>query len=267
LPAGTLYYGASTPKDNLAPFETDLGTTLACYRSFFSADDAGALVERARTDLETGRVPLPSIKPPGPWAEAARDTGWLDSIVGPLADLDGPVFLIVHHEPENDAAHFGTPSDYVALQEAAIDRAALAGGNIAVVPVLGTWSFHENADRDPREWNVHAASVYGLDLYNPWAEHNGTDWVSFADKFELAQREVDGRPVLIGEYGCRTDPERPGRAAQWLRDAFEVALGGNVVAMSYFNSAVNSPDGSWELDAERLPVFNELLRSPQVARV
>ena len=46
-----------------------------------------------------------------------------------------------------------------------------------------------------------------------------------------------------------------------------MALGDGVVAMSYFNSYRNSPDGSWELDAETYPVFAELVAGPGVARI
>jgi hypothetical protein len=215
-------------------------------------------------DLAAARMPIASIKPPGPWAATARDAGWIESLVGPLGDLDDQLFLCVHHEPENDAARYGTADDYVALQNALLDATA-ATSNVVVVPILGTWSFDERSERLPSEWNVHGAGVYGLDLYNPWSPTNGKEWVPFSDKLELAMQEADGRPILIGEYGCRSDPSQPGRAAGWLDDAFDSALGSGVVAMAYFNSARNSPDGTWELDAETLPVFADLISGPQVA--
>ena len=55
---------------------------------------------------------------------------------------------------------------------------------------------------------------------------------------------------LIGEYGCRDDPENPGLAAEWLRDAAEYGRSHNFVSMSYFNSGVQSPDGTWALQGE-----------------
>lgn len=266
-PPDQLYYGASTPQAELAAFEAELGTALACYRSFFKHWEVPALVAQARSDIAAGRVPLTSIKPPASWVETARDTAWLDSLMEPLSDVGGPVYLIINHEPENDAHRFGTSAEYVALQQAALTRATMAGGMLTVVPILSSWSFDEQANRTPREWNVPEAPIYGLDLYNPWAAHNGNPWVPFADKLALAEHEAAGRPVLVGEYGCRTDPTKPGRAARWLTDAFDVALAEGVVAMSYFNSSVGATDGTWELDAETLPVFSDLLRSDEVARI
>jgi hypothetical protein len=209
-------------------------------------------------------MPIASIKPPGSWAATAQDHAWIDSLVGPLGDLGHQMFLCVHHEPENDAAHYGTAADYVAMQNALLDAAAPTP-NVVVVPILGTWSFDERSARLPSEWNVHRAGVYGLDLYNPWSPTNGKEWIPFADKLDLAAQEADGRPMLIGEYGCRSDPAQPGRAADWLSDAFDAALAAGVVAMAYFNSSRNSPDGSWELDSETLPAFARLMEGPHVA--
>jgi hypothetical protein len=259
----SLYYGAATPPDRLAAFEAQLGSRLSCYRSFFNSSQVGSLHSRVAVDLEHGRMPIASIKPPGPWAATARDHAWIDHVVGPLGHLDHKVYLCVHHEPENDAAHYGSPADYVAMQDAVLD-AATSTPNVVVVPILGTWSFDDRSDTVASNWNVERAAVYGVDIYNPWSTNTNKGWVPFADKLELAAEEAAGRPMLIGEYGCRSDPAEPGRAAQWLQDALEAALNAGVVAMAYFNSERNSPDGSWELDGETLPVFAEILQGPHV---
>lgn len=75
-----------------------------------------------------------------------------------------------------------------------------------------------------------------------------------------------GYPTLVGEYGCRTDPENPGCAAQWMRDARDFAYANGFIGISYFNSGLNSPDGTWELDSERTPVFTDLLGRTETAR-
>jgi hypothetical protein len=267
LPKGQLYYGSSTPAGTLDSFESALGTRLSCHRTFFSPGGEAALVAEAAADLRDGRLPIPSIKPPASWAETARDDAWLDSLIGPLSDLPGPVYLVIHHEPENDAARFGSSDDFVALQRAALSRADAAGDNVTVVPILTAWSFDERSAIDASSWNVDNAPIYGLDVYNPWSADNGKPWTLFGDRLALSADDAAGRPILIGEYGCRTDPADPGRAAAWMREAFTSSLRADAVAMAYFNSAVGSRDGTWELDDERFPVFSELLRSGQVARV
>ncbi len=269
LPVTTrkVFYGAATPPDRLDSFEARLGSTLSCYRSFFEAGSEAELVTQAGNDIHAGRAPLVSIKPPGSWAATAANTSWLDALVEPLSRLPGPVFLIVHHEPEDDTATYGTPADYVAMQDAALARAAMAGNNIRVVPVLSSWSFNPSSSREPQEWNVERAAIYGLDLYNPWSPTNGKPWQPFSERLALAEHEAAGRPILVGEYGCRTDPAQPGRAAGWMQDAFDDAVHGNVVAMAYFNSNRNTRDGTWELDAETFPVFSQLLQSKDVAHI
>lgn len=266
-PAGKLYYGAATPPDRLAAFEDQLGSVLSCHRSYFQAGQEDLLAARCRADVRAGRAPLVSIKPRGSWAETARDDAWLDRLVEPLSDVTGPVFLVIHHEPEDDAARFGSPADYVAMQRAALARAARAGSNVTVVPVLSSWSFDERASRSPAEWNVEDAPVYGFDLYNPWSPTNSKDWVSFSDQLAVSAREAGGRPLVVGEYGCRSDPSQPGRAAEWMVSAFNSALEADIVAMAYFNSDRNTRDETWELDHETLPVFAHLLRDHHVTRV
>lgn len=267
FPGGSLYYGASTPIAKLSAFEATLGLTLSCYRSYFEAGQEGLLLARVKSDLALGRMPIPSIKPPGPWADSAKDIGWLERLLGPLGDVDEKIFLSVHHEPENDAASYGGAADYVALQAAVLEQAARVARNVVVVPVVAAWSFDERAERVPQEWNVRDAPVYGLDLYNPWSPDNGKDWVPFEERLDLAEVEAHGRPILVAEYGCRTDASQPGRAASWMNDAFEAALASDVIGMAYFNSSRNSPDGTWELDSETFPVFAELLARPNVTRI
>ena len=43
--------------------------------------------------------------------------------------------------------------------------------------------------------------------------------------------------------------------------AFQYAVTHNIVAMSYFNTPLHTPDVTWELDGEREPVFKWLLNS------
>ena len=73
-------------------------------------------------------------------------------------------------------------------------------------------------------------------------------------------------PLVIGEYGCRPDPENPGLAAEWLHDAADHARSRGVVSMSYFNSSINAEDGTWELLGETEQAFSELLAADWVAR-
>ena len=271
--AGSVYYGASLPDTRSLPaWESTLGSRLAVNRSYFTYAP-GVNVEiavRCRDDLVRDRLPHVSVKPPGTWhdvASGAQDP-WLSDLLQGLRGEDGPVLLTLHHEPENDAGAPGMlPPDFVGMQRRAVDRAASLAPNVTIVPVLQHWTFDPlRKDIDPREWVTREAAVFGVDIYNPWSPDNGKEWRTFSSLTEEVLPWTDGKPVVIGEYGCREDPQNPGLTSQWLRAAADYGRGANVVAMSYFNSGVNTPQGTLSLGGESEVTFAELLASPWVAR-
>ena len=267
-----LYYGASVPHDRSRPaWEKKLGAPLALNRSYFTPDpnETAQLVHRCLDDLAHSRLPHVSIKPPGTWGEVAagaRDD-WLDGMLRPLGD-HGPVFLTLHHEPENDAGPPGMQSsDYVDMQHLAIRTAAELAPRVTIVPVLQQWTFDPaRHDIDPSAWLVPDAAVIGLDIYNPWSPTNGKQWRSFGSKVDEVRGWFGDTPIAIGEYGCRDNPEIPGLAADWLRQAADYARTHDIVSMSYFNSGVGAEDGSWELKDGAELAFAELLAADWVAR-
>jgi hypothetical protein len=270
---GSLYYGASVPHHRSLPaWEDRLGSTLALNRSYFTPDhnETAQLVRRCREDLLHGRLPHVSTKTWGTWREVAagEHDGWLTGMLRPLGEEGRPVFLTLHHEPENDAGPPGMgPSDYVAMQRRAILLAAELAPQVTIVPVLQQWTFDPaRHDVAPASWLVPDAAVIGLDVYNPWSPTNGKEWRSFGSKVDEVREWFGDTPLAIGEYGCREDPEIPGLAAEWLRDAAEYARTHGIVSMSYFNSGVGARDGSWRLTGAAEQAFAELLTADWVAR-
>jgi hypothetical protein len=71
------------------------------------------------------------------------------------------------------------------------------------------------------------------------------------------------KPIIVAEYGTRTDPARPGRAAQWMLDSYEYALANNVMVMDYFNTAPAGIKEPFILDAERLAAYAQCLTDPR----
>jgi hypothetical protein len=258
---------------SLSTWEARLGSTLSLHRSYFEADlnEASQLVRRCRADLAHARLPHVSLKLGGTWQHVAsgdRDP-WLRVLLRRLGELSAPMLVTLNHEPENDAGPPGMqPSDYVAMQRHAISLAAELAPQVTIAPVLQHWTFDPmRGGNDPAEWLVPEAAVMGLDLYNPWSPRNGKQWRGFGSKMDEVIGWFGETPLVIGEYGCREDPANPSLAAEWLRDAAEYARTHNIVSMSYFNSAKNSPDGTWQLHGEGEHAFAELLASDWVARV
>jgi hypothetical protein len=272
-PPGSLYYGASLPYHlSLPSWERELGSVLGVNRSYFTPDanETAQLVSRCRDDLEAGRLPHVSTKALGTWAEIASgaEDDWLASMLYPLGEQEAPIIFTLHHEPENDAGPPGmTSTDYVAMQRRTIRVAAELAPQVIVAPVLQHWTFDPlRDDSDPALWIVDDASVIGLDVYNPWSPTNGKEWRTFGSKLAEVSVWFGDLPIVIGEYGCREDPLNPGLAAEWLRDAADYARSHNVFSMSYFNSATDATEGTWELSGETELAFAELLASDWVAR-
>ena len=268
---GSLYFGASVPYYRSLPaWEARLGETLALNRSYFLPDNAHGLLTQTRQDLRRRRLPHVSIKPPGTWADVAsgRRDRWLVGILAGLHLQRLPVFLSINHEPENDAGAYGMhPQDFAGMQRRAIRLARETAPNVTVVPVLQAWTFEPTRGNSrPAAWVVPEAEVFGLDAYNPWSPANGKPWRSLGSRVDEALPWIGSKPIAIGEYGCRMDPAFPARTAAWLGDAVEYARTHNVVSMSYYNSALNSPDGSFELTGRAEALFARLLKSPWVSR-
>jgi hypothetical protein len=267
--AGRLYYGASVEGGDPSSLESQTGTKLSLYRSYMQAStSASAMASRASADVANGRIPLISTKVPGSWASVAAgdQDAWLLDRIRALATIKGPVWLALHHEPSGD----GAASDWVAMQQHAHKLIKANSTNIALVGILNGWDFKQK-NGNPGAYNMPVGTgvdVMGFDSYNGWSPSNGKAWQPVADVLAPGLTiQSWGYPTLVGEYGVRTDPDNPGRAAQWLRDAYSYAAAHNFVGLSYFNSAQNSPDGSWALDSERLPAFRDSLRGAFTARM
>jgi hypothetical protein len=52
-----------------------------------------------------------------------------------------------------------------------------------------------------------------------------------------------------------------------MRDAFRYAYGNDIVGLSYFDSALNAPVGSWVLDEVRTRAMRECIGRPQVVQL
>lgn len=265
----TMYYGASVEGGDPATLEGQTGHRLALYRSYMHADTpASRFSARAAADVAAGRLPLISTKVPGTWASVANgdQDAWLLERVRALATVPGPVWLALHHEPSGD----GNPADWVRMQQHARRLIDANSTNIALVGILNGWDFKQR-NATPQVWNHPVGTgvdVMGFDSYNGWSPTNGKQWQAASDVLSPALTIAAwGYPTLVGEHGCRTDPSQPGRAAQWMRDAYAFGVAHGFVGMSYFDSGLNSPDGTWELDSERLPVFRTSLTAATTARL
>lgn len=267
---GKLYYGASVVASigGVPRLESQVGHVLGVHRGYFVPASGSSLLRQVADDHSRGRLPHVSTKVPGTWADVAagRYDSWLRSLLTNLAGSRQPVLLTLHHEPENDTGGPGmAPNNYVAMNTHAIALAASDAPNVTIAPNLMQWTFDPHSGRNPGDWLVPSSKVISTNVYNQWSAGNGLAWTPIGDKLGMVMPWAQGKPFVIGEYGCRTDPTRPGRAAAWMNDAFDWCVAHNVVSMPYFDSDQHSRFGSWILDGERLAAFEQNLNRPEAA--
>ncbi len=259
-----MYYGASCVASYGVPtLEKQLGHNLGVHRGYFVAktNSTNGLVRQVADDHAKGRMPSVSTKVPASWADmaAGRQDTWLRALLSRLNATGGPVFLTLHHEPENDTGGKGmAPQDWREMNEHAHALTRTVAPKVSIVPILMQYTFARGSGRKPADW-VPATPILSTDCYNAWSPTNGLQWRSLEDKMQDVLPYANGRPIVLGEYGCRTDKKNPGRAADWMQEAFDFARTNNFVSMSYFNSWQHSRFGSWELDAERLAVMKRII--------
>ncbi|HQR26670.1 MAG TPA: hypothetical protein PLP61_06475 [Nocardioides sp.] len=265
---GRLYLGASLGSLEPAAARPDLGgAAMSMTRRFYRADQVPLMAEAARGDVSAGILPFVSSKLPGSWAAVARGEydAWLDDVLGTLADVDAPVLLALHHEPENDVGPDHSRQDWVALQQRALARAE--GTPVTVVPVLMTWTFrHHLSQRDPQGWLVPGAPLLGVDLYNPWQPTRPSPWVEFAGLLQPIRAVVPDLPLVVPEVATAPDPADPMRTALWLRRAVQTAVQQDVVGMAWFDTETPNHHDR-RLDEAGRQELQQLLTGPEIARL
>lgn len=226
------------------------------------------MVSDIRSDVAHGVMPFISFKLPGPWSSFGTGGAhaWWQGLLSALGQVDSPVFLALHHEPENDTGSGHDARHWVELQSIARETADTAAPNVTVVPTLMQRTFDPAAGRDPESWLVPNVSLMGIDVYNPWRPLGTEPWESFDTIIDRVRSFLPDTPLIIPEIGCRADPSDPGRAPLWLTDAFERCIGDDIAGMAYFDSAYNNDDGALTLSGARLRTWKNLLARREVTK-
>lgn len=259
---GSVYYGAAlAPGASMTAFEGQVGR-VGAHRIFATAGQTASLLSQVHDTVAARRFPVVSIKPVGSWKDIAqgRHNPWVDALLDGLGEVDSPLCFTVNHEPENDVdGGENTAAWHQAMTEFLINRAATRAPRVNVIQILMRWTFAPQSGRHPQDWISDAPTLFGIDGYNLWEPGFDKPWTSLRTLLEPAIEMADGRPLVIGEYGCRTDPDKPGRARRWMTNALDFAAKSNVVAMCYFNveTQVASP---FHLDNERRKAFKRCVQ-------
>ncbi len=273
---GTLYWGAGIGgnDDPVARHESQAGHPLTLHRTFFQwSQRTGSMITMAEDDTEHGRLPWVSVKPPS-WAQMAAGDhdAAIDQMLVALDAIDGPVWLTVHHEPEggggvNSPDDPAGPAGHVAMNQRVRTRmTALGVDNVALAPILMSYTWTAASGRDPEDW--WAPGIYdflGVDHYkDSQASPIDATWLSVR-QFAAAK----GVELAVGEWGMRGTDAAAGQRMQAFYDhaagSHQDGQGARVAGLAYFDSGLNSPSGSWELAGAQLTTFRALLLDPRTA--
>lgn len=276
---GSIYWGSTITGngDPVIRHENPSGEKLALWRTFWHwTERTDGMINVARNDLQNGRLPWISIKPPRCQAGDSRCSSWqwlamaegefdseIDEMLTEMAALPGPVWFTAHHEPEGGGGEtqpndlVGGAKAHVAMNKRIRERMnELEVKNVALAPVLMGWTFNIQSNRNPDDWWEDGIYDFlGVDIYRRdedgsiitagEARDGNPVWI-FIRKW-AAEQGVD---VAVGEWGMRgSDDASAQRTLEWYEAAVHShsdGLGARVVGLSAFDSRLNSPTGSWE---------------------
>ncbi|CAN5427061.1 hypothetical protein BH10PAT3_BH10PAT3_4850 [soil metagenome] len=271
LVSGKAYWGAAIagngdPKRHELP----TGASLSVRRTFWqwsaAANLNSGMFKTVDTDLKSNRLPFISIKTPG-WAVVAggKDDTQLDAALSKLDSYGKPVWFAMHHEPEggggrNIADDPGGATAWRAMQKHVRDRMnVLQTRNIAFMPILMSYTWNPSSGRNPEDWWVPGIwDAYIVDHYHDNEKgdmFSGGSWDTFASWVEKK-----GLPYGTAEWGNRgTDAV----AADEMRAFWDWSFRSkkDVIVYTYFDSGLNSPNGSWELTGQPLSIFQDILKN------
>lgn len=142
------------------------------------------------------------------------------------------VYVIFNHEPDARTSRpMGDPADFVAAWRKLVETYRKASvTNARYVWVVTEWAFRGDAKVAEAYYPGDGYLDHiGVDAYN-WlgcaTEEDGDGrWRSPATILENHRRFGEQHPdkgLMVLEWGTVEDPDRPGRKAQWIRDAAEL---------------------------------------------
>jgi hypothetical protein len=232
------------PLDPLATtrdFETEIGRRLGMTRHYLRWDFRPIPSLAMQQSANGHRVPFvdwrPQKQPPDNgfirWDDIANGLhdSEIDQVGASLASWNKTAYFTFNHEPENDAVHCGTASEYKAAYTRIKQRFAVAGvTKLKYVCTLVQGTF-KGKNGGPDTWFPNGAQYVGADGYNRSKCSGG--WKTFETLFKEAHdyAVLRGRNMVIEEFGCVenaspcTDSTTTETKANWFPQAVATIKG------------------------------------------
>jgi hypothetical protein len=271
---GTAYAGGVAGGNvSLASRERSYGRSLGVHRTYWSAGQVNSAVKAARSDVAAKRVPWMSFKLPGTWKQMAAGTydSWALGLIKQLDAVPGPVWIAFWHEPENKSQNV---TDWTKMQARLMRLVKNKSDNIATTMiVMGWWQAAGNKPhlKLERLWPGEGLiDIIGMDPYNFYStESNGRTvsrmsdfrpWFNTFNNFAKAHRARWG----VAETGYTN--QAAAKDPAWIVRFYKQLIAANGIAMSYFDTTLNTGGYSWPLDdaAKRAQFAKNVKASPKI---
>jgi hypothetical protein len=273
IPApGTTFLGAAVNgTSDLGTRETQLGSHLSLHRTYFQANNIAGAVKQANADHAAGRLPWISFKEPLSWADMAAGKGntWATQVADALATVDGPIWLAVHHEPEND----GDMALWTQMQAQIAPIIHARTDNVAYSVIYSGWNTFGGgnntvATKWPGDANI---DILAIDAYNDYGTDRDGDGVLNKKILDLSTyfakmktwSDAHGTAWALGETGqtnlaATVDPT-------WIQRSYQQMIAAGGAGFAYYDSSANSV-GNWTLDdtTKRASFKSQMPLSPRI---
>ncbi len=178
--------------DSRRPYNAWRRTSVAGSRSTISTTRG---TKRSPTSNETwtvaqGRIPFLNWKMPAPWSSVTNGSqdAWIAQRADAFKSFGSPVYLTLHHEPENDMAQYGSQSDFVAAFRHIVDIFRARGvTNVGWVWTMMAWTCLITIPVRTSTGGTSATELRRLRGCGRIELSPGrpTPWISFNDVFDL----------------------------------------------------------------------------------
>lgn len=267
---GKAYWGAAiSGNGDPVRHESPTGKSLSVRRTYWRWDQkTTSMLTTVKNDIAANRLPVVSIKPPGSnvaeWKVIAsgKYDNEIDDMFRKLDAAGGPVWFIIHHEPENDN---GNPAYWRAMQVKMRQRMKAVGTkNVAFAANVMSWTFDPASRRNGNDWWVD--NTWDIYLADPYCDsskcNNGGLSLTDTNSWKKYEEFVMSKNIPYGaaEWGDRGTDVNAGKDIQKTWD-YGFNNKRDIVAWMYFDSDLNSPSGGWTLKGEPLNVFQSILKN------
>lgn len=263
MPSCGAYLGAAYGGNaSLASWERSMGKKLGVHRTYWGSGSVASAVRTAKADAANNRVPWMSFKAPYSWSQMAAGKGdaWARNLAAKMKTVRGPVWVAVHHEPENDGGDIQLWKRMQARLAPIMRRTAPNLGYSIIL--MGYHEFHGAAKyRMAAIWPKTKIDIVGFDIYETYGHKGSTTWKAFVKNYYepiQAWSKTTGVKWGLAETGY-TDLAASKNSA-WMRNTYNDMVSHGGIAFSYFNTNLNST-ANWKLStASKQNAFTRVIR-------